>query len=298
MKNIYLVSIVLMFISCNDSNSSQSNKIVQKLSAAEIEADYNAFSPRLSGEQIQFLDIYNEGISKLNTEDCDDWINLLGSGVNAFQSLAVDFLGKSISETEEMTYGKEMFQKISSEFRVTDYGEKLTTLKAILNKLLPYRERKGIKYQIHLIDNSMVNAFSIVGGHIHITTGLLNDVESEDELAFIVGHEIAHVDKKHCVRKIQILESANEQLGDIGVLAANVHLFLSAPFGQADEFEADHYGAYMTHKAGYDVEKGLDFFKRMKKNENPKLIEKLMRSHPYSQERENCLKIYIEKELK
>jgi beta-barrel assembly-enhancing protease len=296
MKNIYAVFGLLILFSCNDDTSNKVSNDAKKL--PNIEEDYKAFSPQLSTEQTQLLDIYSKGISKLNTENCDDWVDIVGAGVNTAQSLAIEFFGKSISENQEMSYGKDMFKKISSDFRVVDYGERLTMLQTILNRLTPFRERKKISYQIHVIDNAMVNAFSIVGGHIHITTGLLNDVQSEDELAFIVGHEIAHVDKKHCVRKIQMLESANEQFGDIGVIAANIQLFLSAPFGQTDEYEADHYGAYMTHKAGYKVEKGLDFFKRMKKNENPKLIEKLIRSHPYSEERENCLKTYIENELK
>ena len=76
-------------------------------------------------------------------------------------------------------------------------------------------------------------------------------------------------------------------------MAANVSLLLTQPFGQIDEYEADREGAALVNKSGYDVRKGLRFFKTMSSQENYNTIEKMIRTPPYSAERYTCLEDFI-----
>jgi beta-barrel assembly-enhancing protease len=90
-----------------------------------------------------------------------------------------------------------------------------------------------------------------------------------------------------------MLKTADSHFGNIGVMAANLQLILTAPFGQADEYESDRVGAILAHKAGFDASKGNDFFIRLKKQEKNGLLERITRTHPYSAAREDCLNKFI-----
>ena len=80
-------------------------------------------------------------------------------------------------------------------------------------------------------------------------------------------------------------------------MAANIELILTQPLGQIDEYAADRLGAEIMTKAGYDPRKGLRFFEKMAQFEEYNEIEKMMRTHPYSTERHNCLHDFMTNEL-
>jgi len=63
--------------------------------------------------------------------------------------------------------------------------------------------RRGIRYRFHVIDSPGINAFALPGGQIFVTTGMMNFVQSEAELAAVLGHEMAHVDLRHCIERYQ-----------------------------------------------------------------------------------------------
>ena len=86
-------------------------------------------------------------------------------------------------------------------------------------------KRPGIRYRFHYNPSeSFVNAAALPGGQIVVGKGLLQLLESEDELASILGHEIAHVDRRHCIERLQYELQSRKlglgglyQLGSIGV---------------------------------------------------------------------------------
>lgn len=202
-----------------------------------------------------------------------------------------------IEEEQEMKIGQQFHSEASGSLRMLSDDPRLLQLRSILAKLVPYRERKGISYQIYLFDDEMVNAFSHAGGHIYVSTGLMNFVQSEGELAFVIGHEISHVDKRHCIRPVQKMIAAGQIANDVGVIAAQVQQFLATPFGQTNEYESDWAGATLVSKAGYNPRQGKDFFRKLQQKENPNLLEKMTRTHPFSAERECYLEHFISTEI-
>lgn len=164
----------------------------------------------------------------------------------------------------------------------------------ILNNLVKFASRKNVSYKLNILKTDDVNAFATLGGYLYITTGLINFVDSYDELAFIIGHEIAHEDRLHTQRKITKLTLSSNLLNltkmdGFKEIAMNLNSKLSAPFDQIDEYESDSYGFEMAKKAGYDVTKFADFFKKLEKNEKQDILEKLTRTHPFSEHRKNCI---------
>jgi beta-barrel assembly-enhancing protease len=293
-KYLFLSSLIglLSLVACADTQTKVKEKVAEAV-MDKVQEEILKQIPALTAEQLKWLSQYEKILKALPEPACNDLFDQVTEGANLAQTLALDIFGSSISNSEEMEIGKELFSSISKDFKIIDQDARRQDLVAIFNKMLPYRSRKDIDFNIHLIESPTINAFSIAGGHVHITTGLLENVQSKDELAFIIGHEIAHIDKKHCIRKIQILKTADSHFGNIGVMAANLQLILTAPFGQADEYESDRFGAIFAHKAGFDASKGNDFFIRLKKQEKTSLMERMTRTHPFSAAREECLNKFI-----
>lgn len=145
------------------------------------------------------------------------------------------------------------------------------------------------KYIIALIADDRINAFSD-GKMIIFTNGLVRIAESNDELAFVVAHEIAHNVLGH-VRK----KRANIAIGSVfdvlllattGIYAGGIFGKIGgAAFSKGFEFEADYAGLYIAARAGYDITSAPNFFRRMAA-EHPKSMEKsFSASHPSSPER-------------
>lgn len=203
-----------------------------------------------------------------------------------------------IPESQEMIIGDSIHVRMMEENAIVKGHPKQAYLEQILAKLTPHTQRKGITYKIHVInDRQTLNAFSVAGGHLYITSKMIDWVETEDELAFILAHEIAHVDTKHAIRKVQKLILGETFFGDYGILAANLEILLSAPFGQIDEYEADRAGAVIAVEADYNPRLALRFFEKMGEGEQYNTLEKIIRTHPYSQERHNCLDDYLRTQL-
>jgi hypothetical protein len=178
-----------------------------------------------------------------------------------------------------------------------DYIEDTRTekLRRMLKKLVRKAERRNeLKYNVYLIEDDVVNAWTVPGGNIYVTTGILDFIENDDELANVLGHEIGHNERKHTSRHIQRQVPAM-WFGDQVAVILDVLGQLTISFNQYQELEADQIGIDLAKAAGYNPLRGLSFWERMAENENPNFMDKVFRSHPYSQNRYECGKSYIEK---
>lgn len=84
-------------------------------------------------------------------------------------------------------------------YRVDNNPELITWVERVAAPLLKDTYRKNVNYKFRILDSTEVNAFASPNGYIYITTGLLDIIESDDELAFIIAHEMGHIEKKHSV---------------------------------------------------------------------------------------------------
>jgi predicted Zn-dependent protease len=163
----------------------------------------------------------------------------------------------------------------------------------IIGDMKPFLSQKK-SYQIYIIKTKILNAMIAPGGNVFVTTGFLDFVKNDAELAVILGHELGHVENGH-IDKIVKRKSAIEEFGALGDVAGNIaHSFL-APFGSIDEYISDRAGLYLAYKAGYDPMVGIEVLKRMSSmDEEKNSINDFFKTHPYSIDRYNCSKKYLQ----
>jgi predicted Zn-dependent protease len=160
-------------------------------------------------------------------------------------------------------------------------------------------------YQFAVVRDPRVNAFAVPGGFVYVNSGLLAMVKNEDELAGVLGHEIAHVHAHHVVRQQEKTQALNYAalLGTLlsvvqpaaGALAQAASAAVSLQYQREFEQEADYLGARYLQGSGYDARAMLDFFKEL--SDRTRLASAAappyLQSHPVTDERINHLEAVL-----
>ncbi len=210
-----------------------------------------------------------------------------------------------ISDDEETRIGDELAAQYGSvQPALTPEARALERyVKQVGGRVAAHAKRK-LAYRFHLIPGGdFINAFALPGGHVFIGQGLLDQLTSEDELAFVLGHEIEHVDHYHAAERVQIEAQLKHLNLDVVAAIAQIPISLwQAGYSKAQEFEADREGLRLAVAASYSAQgavKLLEKFTRLDREyvihaETPTdelsqlTIDGLMgyfRSHPLSSER-------------
>ncbi|MCP4268981.1 MAG: M48 family metalloprotease [Candidatus Brocadiaceae bacterium] len=137
---------------------------------------------------------------------------------------------------------------------------------------------------ISLNETGKINAYAKFSG-IQFTSGMIHFVENDDELAIIMGHELAHLTANHLPKNISMAALC----GTLGVLTGPflplTTQALYAPYSRGVEREADYLGLVYAHNANYDIEKGVALWKRFALERPKSRSKSYLRSHPASPER-------------
>jgi predicted Zn-dependent protease len=160
---------------------------------------------------------------------------------------------------------------------------------------------RRLPYKFHYLpDPYLINAFALPGGHVYMGGGLLNLMDSEDELAAVIGHEIEHIDHYHCAERVQ-REQALRRIPLGGLVAFPIEVF-EAGYSKDQELEADREGTRLAVEAGYSPTGAIrmfETFRRLSKEYEAKAktpqeelsqvaqqsLEGYFRSHPLPSER-------------
>lgn len=110
--------------------------------------------------------------------------------------------------------------------------------------------RKGIKYHFHVVEADSVNAFAIPGGGIYVFRGLLDELENEAMLAFVLAHEIAHVDLRHCIALHQVMMQLPEAAARSEYTFSALE-YIEHPFQTEIEMSADSYALELCYRLNY-----------------------------------------------
>ena len=187
-----------------------------------------------------------------------------------------------------------------------DDNPQLIRLRAIAKKLIPYalpwNERaKGWKWEVNLLGSSQINAYCMPGGKIAFYTGILDSLKlTDDEVAIVMGHEIAHALREHGAERAGKSMAANilvksaalfaeykgydgRMVAGAGSAGANLAML---KFSRDDESEADVVGLDIAARAGYDPRAGVALWQKMgyvNKNSPPKWLS----THPAGTDRIN-----------
>ena len=157
-----------------------------------------------------------------------------------------------------------------------------------------------LAWEFNLVKDPQVNAFCMPGGKIVVYEGLLTVAQTKDELAVVLGHEIAHAVAKHSNERMsqqimadcgsQILSSLLSEKSQLTQAAASVvfglgtQLGVMLPYSRKHEYEADYMGIVFMELAGYDSEASVTFWKKMSSSGGGKVYE-LLSTHPSDEKR-------------
>lgn len=178
-------------------------------------------------------------------------------------------------------------------------------VKTLGQRIVAHLEEAEFSYQFAVVQDRSLNAFSVPGGYLYFNSGLILRVDSEDELAGVFGHEIAHVQGHHMLRQQQDTKLLS-YAGLLSMALAIINPVLAAGASSAAgalqmkymrqlEEEADYRGLQNMRQAGFDPHGMPRFLKKMSEEErlNPANVPPYFRSHPMSQDRLS----YIERVL-
>jgi predicted Zn-dependent protease len=166
-----------------------------------------------------------------------------------------------ISDDQEVRIGNGIAQQYISGDPALTLKEQFTEryVNQVGARVASHAKRK-LAFQFHLIPNhDLINAFALLGGHVFIGQGLLDRIDCEDELAYVLGHEIEHIDHYHAVERIQIEARLHNLNLDVVAEITQFPIALwEAGYSKEQEFEADREGLRIAVQAGYSAQGALN----------------------------------------
>ncbi|MGI9301922.1 MAG: M48 family metalloprotease, partial [Gammaproteobacteria bacterium] len=185
-----------------------------------------------------------------------------------------------MSEDQEIALGRQYHAEILKVFRKYDDPDLQQYVENVVDGLGETSHRQELIYHVTVLDSPEVNAFALPGGYLYITRGIMSYMNSEAQLAGVLGHEIGHVTARHSVRQhataqglgllAMIITTAARTPG-VGDLTNVLGTALIRGYGREHELEADRLGAEYLARNEYDPEAMIDVIGILK---NQELFEK------------------------
>ena len=221
----------------------------------------------------------------------------------------------SITVKEEEDMSRQMMAMIYKHFDIIDDPVVVTYVNKIGQRILASLPKQPFQYHFHVINESVYNAFATPAGHIFVYTGLIEAMNEEEELAGIIGHEIAHVYCRHISQKIE--RSKKIRMATLAGMAAGILMGLggaseaasavtmgSTAAGQSaelaysreDEMQADQFGLKFLKQAGYNASGLLEILKKIRSKTwfGSDQIPTYLMTHPAVEDRIAFISSWIE----
>ena len=211
-----------------------------------------------------------------------------------------------MSEAQEINLGKQAHQQIMQQYRPYNDPALQSYVEGLVDEIGKKSHRPNLVYHVTVLDSPQINAFALPGGYLYITRGIMAYMNSEAELAGVLGHELGHITARHGVRQQSAGTIAGILGAGVGILtgssqaaqAANIGgTALIRGYGRNHELEADRLGAEYIANVGYDPQEMLkvveilkdqeDFDKQLAKEEGrePRAYHGTFSTHPANDKR-------------
>ena len=168
-----------------------------------------------------------------------------------------------MTEQQELSLGQQSYQQILKQYPIYKDEKLRAYVQQVGEKLASNSHRSNLQYQFFVVDSADINAFALPGGYIFINRGLLAYLNSEAEMAAVLGHEIGHVTARHGVRQQSQAAAWNilgqavaigTGVGAAGDLTNVVGNAVVSGYGRDMELEADGLGAQYLARSNYNPE--------------------------------------------
>jgi predicted Zn-dependent protease len=184
-----------------------------------------------------------------------------------------------MSEEQEIRMGQQAHQDVLKEYPALDHPALQAYVDQVGQRLARESHRPQLTWHFTVVDSPDVNAFALPGGYVYITRGIMAYLDSEAELAGVIGHEIGHVTARHGVRQqsAQTAAGLGAVLGSILVpgldnragasLLQTLAQAWTAGYGREHELESDRLGAQYLARSGYAPQAMIDVIGVLKNQE-------------------------------
>ncbi|MCG9579560.1 M48 family metallopeptidase [Vibrio tubiashii] len=203
------------------------------------------------------------------------------------------------SDSDMSSLGAQSFEQMKKELKVSSDAKTNAYVQCVTDSITQHVPKQpGFdSWEVVVFDSDQVNAFALPGGKIGVYTGLLKVAVTQDQLATVIGHEIAHVLADHSNERLSQSQIANAglQLTNIALgsseyaqyqgatmaaLGLGVQYGVLMPYGRTQESEADVVGLELMAKSGFDPNQSVDLWENMAKASGGAQPPELLSTHP------------------
>ncbi len=191
--------------------------------------------------------------------------------------------------------------------KVNDVGKKIQlSVESFLKKHKADERINGFQWEFNTVEDSTINAWCMPGGKVVVYTGILKITENDDELAVVMGHEIAHAVARHGNERMSqqlAIYGIGQTLGGVMRTEMGKQIFNQSygigttlgilKYSRTHETEADKLGLIFMYVAGYNPEKAIDFWQKMAVQGSS--VPEILSTHPSDETRIKDIKIFLPK---
>lgn len=204
------------------------------------------------------------------------------------------------STEREIAIGRNLAKKIAEKFEISANPYDIERIGRVADKIIEVIDRGELNYYFYIIEKdekgkSHVNAFCLPGGYVYIYKDLLDLLGSDDELAFVLAHEVGHIVSRHHIKRLQAAMGYNFLIAASAGASADPQFSRGLSFALAqilmaysreDEFKADELAVKYCKLAGFNPASGLETLERLYREDKKNLRSfSYFRTHPYTAQR-------------
>ncbi len=205
------------------------------------------------------------------------------------------------STDKEVQMGQAIAKEVEKEYKPANDPLIQKRVEDIGKKIAAVCDRKDIDYHFMVLEEEEVNAVSLPGGFVYVFKGLIDKIDTDDELAGVLAHEVGHIVARHSIKKLQalqgysilrILVAVTPASGAVGSAADAAFTELLLGYGREDELLADQLGTRYTKLAGYDPHGMIKFLEKLQEINRRKPLQpkSYFKTHPYVPDRIRVVK--------
>ncbi len=207
----------------------------------------------------------------------------------------------ALSPEQELELGRKAYREVLSESkplphdskdvqRVTRVGKRIAEtvkIEPLMREINLHVKDYRFEWEFNVLEDKHVNAFCLPGGKVAVFTGLLHVVANDDQLAAVLGHEVAHALAHHASERL-----ARQEHEGGGLWTA----LREKKYDREQEAEADHIGVFLMTFAGYDPREAVAFWQHMKRiSDQQGRVPEILSDHPSDEHRIRELEEWVPK---
>jgi predicted Zn-dependent protease len=210
-----------------------------------------------------------------------------------------DELGRSqlafIPSGQMATLGATAWSDVNKKEKPSTNPKYVDRLNRVAPNILRAAGEDPSKWDYKVFESKALNAFALPGNHFAVYTGIMDIMANDDQLAAVVGHEVAHVRANHGGERVSqqlgasvALQASQAAIGTgsqtgqlaMGALGLGAQYGVLLPFSRKHELEADKLGILYMHRAGYDANEAVKFWEKMGASSGGATPPEIMSTHP------------------